>query len=186
MCYWFVSLSRLRKWSRRASVYLYIVDLFKARNKSNWGPNLLKLEQFSFFQSVWNDIEYYRKDPHSLRNVMSRVRNMLGSIPIISTNYYTIYISCFSSNRETWRSQNNGRAISTRGLLWSITATNHVCYRFELVKSNNQRSYVLVTGLIYFCRSLRAFVLVYLCKIFSFFVYVIRCILIVYVTYTLF
>jgi hypothetical protein len=75
------------------------------------GPNLLKLEQFSCFQSVWNDIEYYRKDPHSLRDVMSRVRNMLGSIPIISTNYYTVYISYFSSNRETWRSQNNGRAI---------------------------------------------------------------------------
>lgn len=137
---------------RLLSIYIFLM-LFKARNKSNWGPNLLKLEQFSCFQSVWNDIEYYRKDPHSLRDVMSRVRNMFGSIPIISTNYYTIYISCFSSNRETWRSQNNGRAaISTRGLLWSITATNHVCYRFGLVKSNNQRSYVLVTGLIYFCR----------------------------------
>lgn len=95
---------------RLLSIYIFL-RLFKANNKSNWGPNLLKLEQFSCFQSVWNDIEYYRKDPHSLRDVMSRVRNMLGSIPIISTNYYTVYISCFSSNREIWRSQNNGRAI---------------------------------------------------------------------------
>lgn len=148
---------------RLLSIYIFL-RLFKANNKSNWGPNLLKLEQFSCFQSVWNDIEYYRKDPHSLRDVMSRVRNMLGSIPIISTIQFIFPASLLIAKHGEVR-------IMVELYPWSVVIyhSNQSCM-LSFRTSKKQKSTLLCFSHRFniFLQVLRSFVLGFFCKIFSF------------------